>query len=384
MNNRLRWVLAVFLAAFSAAGCQVSKSSNPLSPSVAGPIAGVTISTPYLLEPGMDWQIRMRDQPVKLMIQNADTSGVRPISYTFEIASDAAFASIVFKRAGVAPGTDGKTRLQLPDALPTGRDYWWRARAEDGANVGPYSSVVKFAAITPTDIGAPVLNSPVGVITTGTPQFTLTAGARTGPIERVVYQIQVANDPAFASVAATFSPDQVVPQTTISPNYQFLNKTYYWRAQARDIGDSQAVSPWSATQSFTVQPPAPPPPTGGVGSGWQSCGATANEALVRCVRAAVNPTGSGDLAFEVTKRVAWLLRGQGAGLLIKNSGENITPWRGYSFSISRICYPNGGIVKVVSDAGPGGGNGATWDTSLYYPNSVDPALYVAAINPDLP
>ena len=55
---------------------------------------------------------------------------------------------------------------------------------------------------------------------------------------------------------------------------------------------------------------------------------------------------------------------------------------GYSFSISRIAYPNGGIVKVVSDAGPGGSNGAAWDESLNYPGSVDPALYVPAINPD--
>ncbi len=56
-------------------GCQVSKSANPLSPSVAGPIAGSTISAPNLLEPGQDWQIHMRDQPVKLMFQNADTFG---------------------------------------------------------------------------------------------------------------------------------------------------------------------------------------------------------------------------------------------------------------------------------------------------------------------
>ena len=87
---RFRWVLAVFLAAFSAAGCQVSKSSNPLSPSIAGPIAGVNLSQPSTLEPGQDWQIFMRDQPIKLLFANAATTGVRPITYTIEIASDAA------------------------------------------------------------------------------------------------------------------------------------------------------------------------------------------------------------------------------------------------------------------------------------------------------
>jgi hypothetical protein len=39
---------------------------------------------------------------------------------------------------------------------------------------------------------------------------------------------------------------------------------------------------------------------------------------------------------------------------------------------------------VLSDAGPGGGNGATWDESLNFPGSVSPSLYVPAINPDLP
>src|SRR5215218_8394975 len=97
-------VTAVAVLAVTATGCQLSKSSNPLAPTVAGPIAGVVITTPNALEPGQDWQIRMRDQPVKLLIQNADTSGVRTIHYTFEVASDAAFNQIVFKRTGVDAG----------------------------------------------------------------------------------------------------------------------------------------------------------------------------------------------------------------------------------------------------------------------------------------
>jgi hypothetical protein len=82
--------------------------------------------------------------------------------------------------------------------------------------------------------------------------------------------------------------------------------------------------------------------------------------------------------------VAWLLRGQGFGLLIKNGGENVIQWQGHSFSISRMAKANGGLIKVLSDAGTGGGNGASWDESLNFPGAVDPALYVPAINPDLP
>ena len=151
-TSRFRSGLVLAMAAISisgAAGCQMSKSSNPLAPTVAGPIAGVSISTPFLLEPGQDWQIRLRDQPLKLMIQNADTSGQRTIGYTFEIATDSAFSQIIFSRTGVKAGEGSTTTLQLPDPLPTGLTYWWRARAEDGANTGSYSPVVSFVALAP-------------------------------------------------------------------------------------------------------------------------------------------------------------------------------------------------------------------------------------------
>jgi hypothetical protein len=349
MTMGYRNLLGICLVAVSAAGCQVSKSSNPLSPSVAGPIAGVNITKPAALEPGPDWQIYMRDQPIKLLFQNATTNGVRPFTYTVEIATDAAFNSIVFKRTGISPASGNTTSFQLPDPLGTGRTYWWHVRAEDGANVSDYSTAQSFVAVAPVTLGAPTPTEPSGTLSTTTPTFKIRGGSEAGPIAHIVYTVQVANDQAFASIAALFLPDETLPETTVSQGYQFLNNhTYYWRVQARDTGDSQAVSPWSATMTFTtaVAPPPPPPGSGGggsVGGAWTSCGSTPGYNLVACVRAAVNPSGSGDLAFEVTKRVAWLLRGQGAGLLIKNGGENTTSWQGYSFSISRIAFSNGGI-----------------------------------------
>ncbi|MSO56237.1 MAG: hypothetical protein EXQ55_04850 [Acidobacteria bacterium] len=385
MSSRVGAVLVLAMAASTAAGCQMSKSSNPLAPSVAGPIAGVTITTPNLLEPGQDWQIRLRDQPVKLMIQNADTSGVRTLNYTFEVAADSAFSSIVFKRTGVSAG-NVTTTLQLPDALPAGRTYWWRARAEDGANVGSYSKVVSFVAVAPVELGVPTAASPSGTISTTVPEFKVNAGSKSGPFEHIVYAVQVANDQAFSSIAWTTVVDESGAETTIAQNYSFLNnRTYFWRVQTKDLSDSQAVSSWSGVQVFTTAQAAPP--SGGSGGGgpagggdWESCGSTPREAIVQCVRSAVYRQSTLENAFDITKRVAWLLRGKGYGLLIKDGGENIISWRGYSFSISRICLPNGNIVKILTDAGPGGTNGASWDDSLY----VSPGLYVPAINPDLP
>ena len=89
----------------------------------------------------------------------------------------------------------------------------------------------------------------------------------------------------------------------------------------------------------------------------------------------INPARTEEGAFEVTKRVAWLLRGQGAGLLIKNGGENIVPWKGYSFSAARICYPDGHIYKLLTDVPTT--NGPSWQDNGF----VDRSLYLPAIDP---
>jgi hypothetical protein len=108
----------------------------------------------------------------------------------------------------------------------------------------------------------------------------------------------------------------------------------------------------------------------------RSCGSTPGDTLVACVHAAVNPARTEEGAFEVTKRVAWLLRGGGGGLLIKRGGENIVHWRGEWYSAGRICYPDGRIFKVLSDIPTT--NGPSWQDNGY----VDRSLYVPAIDPD--
>jgi hypothetical protein len=71
------WPL-ILLAAI--AGCEVDKSENPLSPSIAGPIAGVEITAPRAVEPAQGAKVRHSQQPIRLMVENAATNGVRPLS----------------------------------------------------------------------------------------------------------------------------------------------------------------------------------------------------------------------------------------------------------------------------------------------------------------
>jgi hypothetical protein len=84
-------------------------------------------------------------------------------------------------------------------------------------------------------------------------------------------------------------------------------------------------------------------------------------------------------AFEITKRVAWALREEGAGLLLKNGGNNCV---GYAVDI--IAYRDGTIVDILVNGGgdedpsgnaiPGTGNGPAWNVNT---EKVDPTRWAA-------
>src|SRR5688572_7062191 len=270
MTRLFRSLLVGSVAAVLLSACQLDKSASPLSPAVAGPIEGVVISTANLLEPGQDWTLRSRDQPVKLLFKNADTTGARPLKYSFDVATDAAFKNIVFARSGVEPGTDGVTRFQLPDKLAAGT-YWWRTRAEDGANTGPYSTAMSFVVLAEVVLSPPIPSSPSNGSTSSdlTPTFRVKAGNRSGVTADIEYTLQVSNNSSFTSIAATFVQGDNWPETTIDRNYTFLySKTYYWRVRARHTSDSE-LSNWSSTLTFKtpLAPVAPPPPLNPGGGG---------------------------------------------------------------------------------------------------------------------
>lgn len=115
--------------------------------------------------------------------------------------------------------------------------------------------------------------------------------------------------------------------------------------------------------------------------------------LVRQVKDAL-PFDSNDPAsiFSVTRRVAWALRGEGCGLLIKTAGENIVTYHGEPFSVSRVCYPDGQLWKILADVGPNGANRPQWADDGTVPiDRYRPAIepeefqaHVPAPSPDAP
>src|SRR5258708_37867933 len=95
----------------AAAGCT---SSNPSQPSATAPVANIenstaSIAAPRPVTPANNAQIRNADQPVTLTALNAITTATSAVTYTFEIASDAAFASRVQTWDNVAERASGQT-----------------------------------------------------------------------------------------------------------------------------------------------------------------------------------------------------------------------------------------------------------------------------------
>src|SRR5688572_14010513 len=110
-------LLALLTVTYAAACVGTSKSANPLSPSIAGPIAGVDITAPTVMAPPVDALVDTTTQPITMRVGNATTNGVRPLTYTFEIATDPGFTNKAFTREGVTQDSSGTTTLTLPQAL---------------------------------------------------------------------------------------------------------------------------------------------------------------------------------------------------------------------------------------------------------------------------
>jgi hypothetical protein len=265
------------------AGCEAQKSSNPLSPSVAGPIAGVNITAPKLVEPAQGVKYKESQQPIKLVIENATSTGVRPVTYMFEVATDADFTTKVYARSGVPAGDGGRTSVQI-DRLDLGRAYYWRAKADDGANASQFSSS-QFEVLPKPLLNTPGLVSPINneQVTSRRPTFTVRNSDHNAAVGSLNYEFQVATDQSFGVLVAGGMSDEGGGQTTLVAQADLANNVqHFWRARATD---GETTSAWAATQTFRTPVAAPAPsPTPGPKPGG-SCASNNGPAIVNCIAA---------------------------------------------------------------------------------------------------
>jgi len=251
-----------------------------------------SIAAPRPLTPANNSQIRNADQPVVLVVQNAVVTRVITTTYTFEVATDSAFANKVQTKDGVSEGGGGQTGVRL-DTLPANKDYYWHARATAGSTTGVFGAVSKFTIGPLVTLSPPAPIGPLSGAQTGVrPTFTIANAARTGPPATITYRFEITDNLVFTPVLITTIVGEGLNQTSFTPGADLTpNKTYYWRATALDQADGVA-SGSSAVQSFTptaassgtvqsdlarqqglaLWPGVQPPGTNGraiLGDGWQ-------------------------------------------------------------------------------------------------------------------
>src|SRR5262245_11542276 len=232
------------LVAVAAAGCEAEKSRNPLSPNVAGPIAGVSISAPTPATPVNGAEV-LNTSPVRLTFNNSTSNGERPLWYVVELAVDAAFTTKVFANGRVLPTGGNQTSVVVDGQLTAERTYFWRVKADDGANESAYSDTARFDLVVPIVLEAPVPVSPVGgqTVSSTTPVLTVNNAGVQGRAGRVQYWFEVALDQAFARTLIQQGVDRSGGTTTSAQMPELPSNTLlYWRAAGFN---GTIAGPWS-------------------------------------------------------------------------------------------------------------------------------------------
>lgn len=96
--------------------------------------------------------------------------------------------------------------------------------------------------------------------------------------------------------------------------------------------------------------------------------------IVQRERASMDPTSAESILACLVRVVKALPPDEKGGLLRKDAGENILfyPPTNCNVSISRVCYPDGQLYKIFTDAGPNGANGPAWNND----GTVEPSRYL--------
>jgi len=172
------------------------------------------------------------------------------VTYQFQIAEDATFATVVRESGWLSEGAS-TTCFTTSAALDEGRRYYWRCRATNGTATSRWSDGSNFTTPNsppPTPTG----DSPADQGKVYTQQPVLSINTIVDPDGTpVTYTFQVSKISNFSSVAAQSGQ---VPEGSGKTSWQVTpalenGSAYFWRARAYD---GIAYSNWTTSRSFTV------------------------------------------------------------------------------------------------------------------------------------
>ncbi|NGO39937.1 hypothetical protein G4L39_11125 [Limisphaera ngatamarikiensis] len=207
-----------------------------------------------------------------LIVSNAVDFQGDSLAYQFEVYGDPQLSQLMAQVPAIASGSF-TTAWQVDTDLPNNAQYWWRCRATDGTNVGPWMATATFFVNeTNRPPAAPVIaGPPPGLVLTNLDVLLLwwpSAGDADEGDHVVSYHIQVADNPAFTLpvINATNTPALELPPGTnwvlslplsSLPGAENMvwRTLYHWRVSAQD--QRGLSSPWSAAWPLQYGPPAP-------------------------------------------------------------------------------------------------------------------------------
>jgi len=211
-----------------------------------------------------------------LSVTNAIDLQGDPLTYRFEVYSDATLSNIVAQVPVVASGWT-TTTWQVDIDLPNNHQYWWRCQATDGTNVGPWMLTATFFVNETNHPPFPpvIAGPPLGSVITNLNALLMWFPSPGDPDEgdRVAtYHIQVASDPSFKTLVMNVT-NIIAVETPPGSNWVFTlpiaslpgaenliwQTLYYWRISAQDLHGLSSV--WSEPAQLQYGTQITPEPT---------------------------------------------------------------------------------------------------------------------------
>ena len=219
---------------------------------VTDALSGVSLTAPTPSTPNDGQTFKYAEQPLTLVVKNAVTTGSAP-TYTFQVASDAGFSTVVNAQDNVAQGANGTTSVVLPK-LAGAKTYFWRARATSSGTVGLFSAVRSLNVGPEVVLQAPVPASPgSGAAISGNITLVVNNVQRSGPVTAITYRFDLTDSSTFSRTLSSTVVAEQPGTTSVTPQVTLGAGTYYWRVQAFDNA-SGVSSPVSGIIGFTYQP----------------------------------------------------------------------------------------------------------------------------------
>ncbi len=250
-----RWSIFCTLAvALSGAACSKTSPTSPTATAAASGAEALTgsVTTPRPVAPAAGATIPNLSQPVTLTVANAVVTKPGSTTYTFEVATDAAFTAKVQTKDAVPEGNGGQTSVKL-DALTPAKDYYFHARATSAGTTGVFGAASKFTVGPAITINAPAPIAPINGAATGArPALRAANAVRTGPAGAISYRFEIAATSTFATILMTATQPEGVNETGFIPTADLpIQATLFWRVTAIDPANN-IFSPPSAVQSFVT------------------------------------------------------------------------------------------------------------------------------------